>query len=153
VLIGPAGVGKTTLARAAASRLSPRFGRVDWVTATAPTAAVPFAAFGHLIDVGDTGKTAEVLRVARESLGDGRLLVVDDAHLLDRLSAALVYQLAVSGVVTLVVTRTRRPGAPWARRQPAGQPGRGVRRVAARGRASGAGVFGRRRSAAPVRGH
>ena len=51
-----------------------------------------------------TGKTAAVLRDARESLGDGRLLVVDDAHLLDKLSAALVYQLAVSGTAKLIVT-------------------------------------------------
>jgi hypothetical protein len=45
-----------------------------------------------------------VLRAARESLGDGRLLIVDDAHLLDKLSAALIYQLAVSGTAKLVVT-------------------------------------------------
>jgi tetratricopeptide (TPR) repeat protein len=104
VLIGPAGVGKTTLARTAAERLAAAFSRVDWVTATRPAAAIPFAAFRHLIDVPDTGKTAEVLRSAREALGDGRLLVVDDAHLLDRLSAALVYQLAVSGAASLIVT-------------------------------------------------
>ena len=104
VLIGPAGVGKTTLARAAAERLASEFSRVDWVTATRPAAAIPFAAFRQLIDVPDTGKTAEVLRSAREALGDGRLLVVDDAHLLDRLSAALVYQLAVSGAASLIVT-------------------------------------------------
>ncbi|MDT5186435.1 MAG: hypothetical protein QOI29_4593, partial [Mycobacterium sp.] len=87
VLIGSAGVGKTWLARTAADRFASQFGRVDWVTATAP--AVPFSAFSHLIDVPSTGKTAAVLRDARESLGDGRLLVVDDAHLLDKLSAAL----------------------------------------------------------------
>ena len=90
VVIGPAGVGKTTLARAAAARLGPQFDRVDWVTATAPMQAVPFAAFGHLIESPEKGKTAEVLRGAREMLGDGRLLVVDDAHQLDKLSAALV---------------------------------------------------------------
>ncbi|MCT7656970.1 AAA family ATPase [Mycobacterium deserti] len=104
VLIGPAGVGKTTLAREAASRIGSQFDRVDWVIATAPMATVPFAAFAHVIDVPDTGKTAEVLRNARQSLGDGRLLVVDDAHLLDKLSAALVYQLAVSGAASLIVT-------------------------------------------------
>jgi tetratricopeptide (TPR) repeat protein len=104
VLLGPAGVGKTTLAREAASRLGSRFDRVDWVIATAPTAAVPFAAFADLIDVPDSGKTAEVLRLARESLGDGRLLIVDDAHLLDKLSAALVYQLAVGGAAKVIVT-------------------------------------------------
>jgi hypothetical protein len=94
VLVGSAGVGKTWLAS--------QFPRIDWVTATAP--AVPFSAFNHLIEVPETGKTAAVLRHARESLGDGRLLIVDDAHLLDKLSAALVYQLAVSGEVKLIVT-------------------------------------------------
>ncbi len=102
VLIGSAGVGKTWLARTAADRLASQFGRVDWVTATTP--AVPFSAFSHLMDVPSTGKTSAVLRDARESLGDGRLLVVDDAHLLDKLSAALVYQLAVSGTAKLIVT-------------------------------------------------
>jgi hypothetical protein len=67
---------------------------------------VPFAAFEHLLDVFETGKTAAVLRTARESLGDGRLLVIDDAHFLDSLSAALVYQLAVSRTVRLLVTAT-----------------------------------------------
>jgi hypothetical protein len=104
VLIGPAGVGKTSMARTAAERLGAQFSRVDWVAATTP--AIPFAAFDRLIEVPESGKTAAVLRAARESLGDGRLLVVDDAHLLDRLSAALVYQLAVSGAVTLIVTAT-----------------------------------------------
>ncbi|BBX01141.1 AAA family ATPase [Mycolicibacterium moriokaense] len=104
VIIGPAGVGKTTLARAAVARLGARFDRVDWVTATTPSAAIPFAAFSHLIDVPEAGKTAEVLRTARATLGDGRLLVVDDAHLLDKLSAALVHQLAVSGAASLIVT-------------------------------------------------
>jgi tetratricopeptide (TPR) repeat protein len=102
VLIGSAGVGKTWLARAAADRLASQFGRVDWVIGS--SRAVPFSAFSHLIDVPSTGKTAAVLRDARESLGDSRLLVVDDAHLLDKLSAALVYQLAVSGTVKLIVT-------------------------------------------------
>ncbi|MGE2719049.1 AAA family ATPase [Mycolicibacterium celeriflavum] len=104
VLIGPAGVGKTTLARAAAERFAGTYHRVDWVTATAPMAAVPFAAVSRLIEIAETGKTTDVLRSARETLGDGRLLVVDDAHLLDPLSAALIYQLAVSGAASLIVT-------------------------------------------------
>ncbi|ULE31484.1 ATP-binding protein [Mycobacterium sp. IDR2000157661] len=106
VVLGPAGVGKTTLALTAAEQFGAAHRRVDRVTATASTAAVPFAAVSHLIEVSDTGKTADVLRSARESLGDGRLLLVDDAHLLDRLSAALIYQLAVTGSVSLIVTAT-----------------------------------------------
>ncbi|MGE2836382.1 AAA family ATPase [Mycobacterium sp. SMC-4] len=103
-LVGPAGVGKTTLARRSLERVAPDFPRVDWIRATPIGAQVPFAAFEHLVDIPATGKTAAVLEAAREHLGDGRLLVVDDAHLLDPLSAALVYQLAVSGSVTLLVT-------------------------------------------------
>jgi hypothetical protein len=104
VLLGAAGVGKTTLARMAADRFGSRYARVDRITGTAPLSGLPFAAVSHLFDVPATGKTAEVLRRARESVGDGRLLVVDDAHLLDSLSAALVYQLAVSGAAALIVT-------------------------------------------------
>ena len=106
VLIGSAGVGKTSLARDAAGRLAPDFPRVDWVRATASAAVIPFAAFEPLLDVPESGKTAEVLQTARETLGDGRLLIVDDAHLLDPLSAALVYQLAVGRRVRLLVTAT-----------------------------------------------
>lgn len=106
VVLGAAGVGKSTLALTAAERVGAAYDRVDRVIGTASAAPVPFAAVSHLIDVPDTGKTAEVLRTARESLGDGRLLIVDDAHLLDKLSAVLIYQLAVSGTVSLVVTAT-----------------------------------------------
>ena len=104
VLVGPAGVGKTQLARAASRHLGPLYPRVGWVTGTASARAVPFAAFSNLIDVPDTGKTAAVLRGAREALGGGLLLTVDDAHLLDKLSATLVYQLAVTGAARLIVT-------------------------------------------------
>ncbi len=104
VLLGPAGVGKTSLARSAADWIGPDFHRVEWVTGTESDAAVPFAAVAHLIEVPAAGKTGDVLRAARESLGSGLLLVVDDAHLLDPLSAALVYQLTVSGAAKLIVT-------------------------------------------------
>lgn len=103
-LLGPPGVGKTALARTAAEHLGPDFGRVVWITGTESAAAVPFAAVAQLIDVPVTGRSADVLRAAREALGSDLLLIVDDAHLLDKLSAALVYQLAVSGAAALVVT-------------------------------------------------
>ena len=103
MLVGPAGVGKTSLARAAVASLAGEFTRVATVTGTVAGSAVPFAAFGDLIEIADTGKTAAVLRAARESIGDGVLLFVDDAHALDKLSAALVYQLAVSGAARLIL--------------------------------------------------
>ncbi|VEG57234.1 ATPase [Mycolicibacterium aurum] len=104
VMLGPAGVGKTTLAGLAAERMAGSFPRVDLVRATTSRRAVPFAAFEWLLDVPETGSTTTVLRAARQTIGDGRLLVVDDAHLLDPLSAALVYQLAVERAVRLLVT-------------------------------------------------
>ncbi|OBG88590.1 AAA family ATPase [Mycobacterium sp. E802] len=103
-LLGPAGVGKTSVARTAAEHLGPDFRRVVWITGTESTAAVPFAAVAHLIEIPAAGRTADVLRAAREALGSELLLIVDDAHLLDRLSAALVYQLAVSRAAKLIVT-------------------------------------------------
>lgn len=111
VLLGPDGVGKSTLARRAAEHL--RAGRPDtvtrWVTGTPTERDVPFGAFSHLIDVADIGKPAALLRAARTSLvGAGRehdlLLVVDDAHLLDVLSATLVYQLALARAARMVVS-------------------------------------------------
>ncbi len=109
VLVGPVGAGKTTVARAASERIG---GPSAWVTGTVSDRVIPFAALRGLIEVSDTGKTAAVLRAARESLGDGLLLTVDDAHLLDNLSATLVYQLAVSGSVRLIVTVDPDEGPP-----------------------------------------
>jgi tetratricopeptide (TPR) repeat protein len=109
VLIAPVGGGKTTVARAAAERIGGPSARV---TGTVSDRVVPFAAVRDLIGAPDDGKTAAVLQAARESIADGLLLVIDDAHLLDHLSATLVYQLAVGGVVRLIVTVDPDEGAP-----------------------------------------
>ena len=107
VVLGPDGVGKSTLARLAAER----FGRrhpgtlTRWVTGTPTERLVPFGAFSHLVEIADIGKPAALLRAARASLGgDDLLLVVDDAHHLDILSATLVYQLALAGAARMIVT-------------------------------------------------
>ncbi len=109
VLVGPVGSGKTAAARAASGRLD---GPSEWVTGTVSDKVIPFAALRGLIEVPDDGKTAAVLRSARESVADGLLLLVDDAHLLDNLSATLVYQLAVGGAVRLIVTVDADEGVP-----------------------------------------
>jgi tetratricopeptide (TPR) repeat protein len=112
VLVGPDGVGKTLVARVAADRLVARQPStvVRWVAGTAPERSVPFGAFGSILeipDVADTDRPATLLRAAHDILtGDGGqlLLVVDDAHDLDHMSATLVYQLALSHLARLIVT-------------------------------------------------
>lgn len=104
LLTGARGSGKTAAARAAYDELAPGFERAAWIAGRANDSSVPFAAFERLFTVPETGRTVQVLRAAREALGTGLLLVVDDGHLLDRLSASLVYQLAVSGAARVIVT-------------------------------------------------
>lgn len=104
LLTGARGSGKTAWARAAYEELAPGFERAAWIAGSAADSCVPFAAFERLFTVPETGRTVQVLRAAREALGTGLLLVVDDGHLLDRLSASLVYQLAVSGAARVIVT-------------------------------------------------
>jgi ABC-type polar amino acid transport system ATPase subunit len=108
VLVGPVGAGKTQLADTAAELFAADHtsARVARVVGTVSARIVPFGALAHLVDVGDAGKTTDLLRAARASLRDsGELLViVDDAHHLDKLSATLVYQLAVTRAASLIVT-------------------------------------------------
>ncbi|MGB3334582.1 MAG: AAA family ATPase, partial [Mycobacterium sp.] len=109
VVLGPDGCGKSTLARLAAEDHADRHPstRVCWVIGTPAERDVPFGAFSHLIAVADIGKPAALLRAARASLVDAAgdlLLVVDDAHLLDILSATLVYQLALTGTARVIAT-------------------------------------------------
>ncbi len=116
VVLGPDGVGKSTLARLAAEHFVRRHpGTLTrWVTGTPTERVVPFGAFSHLVEISDIGKPAALLRAARASLGgDDLLLVVDDAHHLDILSATLVYQLALAGTARMIVT-ARADAAPEA---------------------------------------
>ena len=81
LLTGARGSGKTTSARVAFDELAPGFDRAAWITGTAADSRVPFGAFERLFTVPETGRTIQVLRAAREALGTGLLLVVDDGHL------------------------------------------------------------------------
>ena len=120
VVLGPDGVGKSTLARLAAEHFASRHPTVltRWVTGTPTERVVPFGAFSHLIDIAELGKPAALLRAARASLGRDAahgdlLLIVDDAHDLDILSATLVYQLALARSARMIVT-ARAEAAPEA---------------------------------------
>ncbi|MGW5327936.1 LuxR family transcriptional regulator AbsR2 [Streptomyces sp. NPDC004014] len=95
VVTGPPGRGKTRLITEAARGLD-----CVRVTGTPGTRGLRFAAFAHLLP--DTVSLHRAVRL----LSGVRLLVVDDAHLLDEASAALVHQLAVRGGTRLAVTAT-----------------------------------------------
>ncbi|WP_320783215.1 ATP-binding protein, partial [Streptomyces sp. CRN 30] len=95
VITGPAGRGKTRLAAEAL-----RNADHVRVTGTPESRHLPFAAFAHLLPEPVT------LHRALQLLAGVRLLVVDDAHLLDDASAALVHQLAVHGRTRLLAVVT-----------------------------------------------
>lgn len=112
VLAGTAGVGKTRLARELAEAAG-RSGRpLLWATATRAARAVPLGALLSIIPESrrDTGDRLQLFREVVDAVGrlkvdeNPALVVVDDAHLLDDASAALVLHLAVNGAASVLVT-------------------------------------------------
>ncbi|MEU6449338.1 LuxR C-terminal-related transcriptional regulator [Streptomyces sp. NPDC046979] len=103
VVTGPAGFGKTRLVTEALRGLD-----CARAAGTPETRDIPFAAFAHLLPEGVT------LHRAVHLLSGVRLLLVDDAHLLDSASAALVHQLAVHGRTRLLVVATEGAAVPGA---------------------------------------
>ncbi|MGW0861521.1 LuxR family transcriptional regulator AbsR2 [Streptomyces sp. NPDC002611] len=95
VVTGPAGCGKTRLVTEAV-----RGTDCARAAGTPESRALPFAAFAPLLPETVT------LHRAVQLLSGVRTLVVDDAHLLDDASAALVHQLAVHGRTRLLVVAT-----------------------------------------------
>ena len=108
VLAGPAGVGKTRLAREALAAAEHRGMLTRWAVATVSARALPLGAFAATLGVVGPDP-ARLVRQASEALltGAGRAGVVvgvDDAHLLDELSAVLVHQLVLRGAASVVLT-------------------------------------------------
>lgn len=103
VLIGPAGVGKTTLARAAADSFA---GTVRWTVGTESARSLPLGAFAHLVGTSTSRDPIALLAAARDSIvhEPNTILAVDDAHLLDKLSATLLHQLAYERETRIVAT-------------------------------------------------
>jgi DNA-binding CsgD family transcriptional regulator len=111
VLAGAAGVGKTRLAREALMAAEAKGWVIRWAVATEAAASIPFGALAPLLPtVDETGEDRlELYRRAAADLvrgaGGGPLVLgVDDAHLLDAASAALVHQLALRADGFVVVT-------------------------------------------------
>lgn len=114
VLAGAAGVGKTRLAREALAVAHRRGAVIRWAVGTASARGLPLGAFAAQLG-SVSGDPPRLLQQATSALlaGAGRAGVVvgvDDAHLLDELSALLVHQLVLTRAATVMVTvRTGEP--------------------------------------------
>jgi DNA-binding CsgD family transcriptional regulator len=112
-VFGDAGVGKTRLVSEAVDARRDDGVAVEWVRATEAASAIPLGSFAHLLAPGDeVDQRDDLLHLALARLhgragGESFLLAVDDAHLLDEVSVALLH-LAVtqSPVRVLLSVRT-----------------------------------------------
>jgi DNA-binding CsgD family transcriptional regulator/energy-coupling factor transporter ATP-binding protein EcfA2 len=105
-LVGDSGVGKSTLARLLAKTVESAGRTVRFALGTRTGGAVPLGAFSRAVSLGVAHEPAVMLAAAHETLGQDKnlVMVVDDAQLLDPLSATLVNQLAAGGSARLIVT-------------------------------------------------
>ena len=103
VLIGPAGVGKTTLARTVTDRLP---SAVHWAACTESSQTIPLGAFIQWVGTSGARDPSALLAAARENIlaGAEPVVGVDDAHLLDQLSATLLHHIAVERAGRIVAT-------------------------------------------------
>ncbi len=108
VLIGPGGVGKTRLASECQALAEQSGFSTARVVATRSTAGITLGALAPLLpDFGD--RSINLLGAAREALAARAgakplLLFVDDGHLLDDVSAALLLQIAADRHIFVLVT-------------------------------------------------
>jgi DNA-binding CsgD family transcriptional regulator len=108
VLIGSGGVGKTRLANECQALAEQSGFSTARAVATRSTAGITLGALAPLLpDLGD--KTINLLGAAREALADRAgdnplLLFIDDGHLLDEVSAALLLQIAADRHIFVLVT-------------------------------------------------
>ncbi|WP_297795027.1 LuxR family transcriptional regulator [Mycobacterium sp.] len=105
-LVGDSGVGKSTLARMLAKAGESAGRTVRFALGTQTGHAVPLGAFSRAVSLGVAHEPTAMLAAAHNTLGQDKnlVVVVDDAQLLDPLSATLVNQLASGRSARLIVT-------------------------------------------------
>jgi DNA-binding CsgD family transcriptional regulator len=110
VIAGPAGVGKSRLAADAAAGMGPDRTLIR-VVATGAARTIPFGAVSHLLVDGSSSTVSDGVAALREGrLGPRPTVLVDDAHLLDDGSAALILAVATAAAAPLLLTlRTNLP--------------------------------------------
>lgn len=108
LLSGGAGVGKTRLAREAVAAAVRRGTLTRWATGTASARALPLGAFAAWTEPGGGDASLALNRTMDALLHGagpaGAVVAVDDAHLLDDLSALLVHQLVLRQAAAVVIT-------------------------------------------------
>ncbi len=108
VIAGAAGVGKTRLAHEVLARAEASGERTYWIVGTQSARQLPLGAFTASMCETMSDPISDVRRVINSFVAQqrhGRVLIgVDDAHLLDGLSAHVVHQLAQAHATRLVVT-------------------------------------------------
>ena len=104
VVAGPAGVGKTRLAREAVAAVGAGTS-FSWAHGSTAARPVPLGAFAGLLDVGGSDAAETIARALGQlARRPGRVLVVDDAHLLDEHSAIVLHRVVLRGVAPVLVT-------------------------------------------------
>ena len=108
VVRGPAGVGKSRIAREALSAAASHGCETRWAVGTSSARAIPLSAFTAWAQSGVTD-TVQLLRGAIESLtaassGVTVVVAVDDVHLLDDLSTFVVHQIVQRGAAKVILT-------------------------------------------------
>jgi DNA-binding CsgD family transcriptional regulator len=114
VIAGSAGVGKTRLAREAMDAARDNGWTVRWASGTLAAQSIPLGAFAQWADRLE-GNPLQLVAGAIKAItaspnGAPVLVVVDDARLLDNLSAFVLHQLVLRRAATVIVTI--RTGAP-----------------------------------------
>jgi DNA-binding CsgD family transcriptional regulator len=108
VLSGAAGMGKTRLATEAVAACGPRDARRRWIVGTASARSIPLGAFADIATDFGPDPLRRVREVTDALIGGDRdravVVVVDDAHLLDELSAFAVHQVVARRLATVILT-------------------------------------------------
>ncbi|TMQ84423.1 hypothetical protein ETD83_40870, partial [Actinomadura soli] len=112
LVVGASGAGRTRLAKEALVRLERAGVPTEWVAATPVMASIPFGAVAHLLPQGGACAYTDPLAVLRavtseirqRAGGERLVLVVDNAHLLDDGSLAVLCHLFRHGVTGLIAT-------------------------------------------------
>jgi DNA-binding CsgD family transcriptional regulator len=108
LICGSAGVGKSRIAREALAVAASHGRETRWTVGTSSARSIPLGAFTAWAPSG-AGDTVQLLRGIIDSLTAGTsgadvVLGVDDAHLLDELSAFVVHQIVAQATAKVILT-------------------------------------------------